>query len=280
MRWIMFLGVMVIFATACGNKAGKKGEKPLVKVYDNYLYPSDLKGIYQKGMSKEDSIVVVGTYIENWAKKNLMLKIAEENISRDSEIDRMVEEYRKTLIQHRYEQNLVEQRLDSVISQNEIDTFYQKTKNEYKLKQDIVRCYFIKVPINSPDKDKLKKWWKKKDPLDYAQMKDYCERYAQMFILEDSTWIHKKDLAAQFPKNTFSQEKLSVGKEWSFEKSGSLYLLRVFDIARKGKNEPVAYASKKIKGYILHKRKIELLKQLASEMYQRELNKKNVIIYQ
>lgn len=276
-RYIFFIGIVLSFA-ACGGGNKSKGEEPLAKVYDQILYPSDLKGIIQPNMSKEDSILVVGTFIENWAKKNLMLKVAEKNIPKDVNLDEIIAEYKASLVQHYYEKSLAERLLDSLVSDVEIQAFYEATKDEHILKDAIVRCFFITLPVNAINKDDVKSWWKMEKDLDYAKLKEYCDKYAITYILEDSSWISKKDLAAQLPNGTLNQG-LSKGQKLNIEKDGVWYLLNVKDVVGKGQQAPVSYVRDKAIRYILHKRKIELVENIAAEMYQRELNKKNVIIY-
>lgn len=279
MRWTIFIVMISIIWSACGKQDAPNSEKPLAKVYDKYLYPSDLKGIFDANMTKEDSSQRIQAFIDSWAKEHLMVRVAEENIPTDVDINKMVEDYRESIVKYHYERNLVAKRLDSLVSNTEIQAHYQKTKGDYILKHDIVQCYFLQIPSNSPNKEKLKEWWKMKDPIDYAKVKDYAAKYAHVFILEDSTWIRAKDLAAQFPQNSLSEGSLTKGKEVSMNKKGYRFLLRVNKVFKKGQQAPVSYVKRKIIDYLLHQRKLELIKNMSNEMYQRELNKQNVVIY-
>ena len=207
-----------------------------------------------------------------------MLKVAEKNTPKDVDLDKILAEYKASLVQHYYEKSLSEQLLDSLVSDTEIQTFYEATKDEHILKDAIARCFFITLPINTINKDDVKGWWKMDKDLDYAKLKEYSEKYAITYILEDSSWISKKDLAAQLPSGTLNQG-LSKGKGFNIEKDGIWYLLNIKEVVAKGQQAPVSFVRDKAIRYILHKRKIELVENIASEMYQRELNKKNVIIY-
>ncbi len=278
MRYLFFIAILVL-AAACGGEKKTTKEKPLAKVYDEVLYPSDLKGIIQPNMSTEDSILVVGTFIENWAKQNLMKKVAERNVPKNVNIDEIIENYRASLIQHYYEKSLTEKLLDSLVDESEINAFYETTKEEHILKNAIVRCYFVSFPSNTLEKESIKSWWKMEKDLDFAKLKEHCEAHAIKYILEDSSWIRRDLLAAQFMDGAFNQGDITRGKKINTEKEGIWYLLEVKDVIPAGKLAPVSYVRDKAIKYILHKRKIELVENLASEMYKRELNKKNVIIY-
>lgn len=279
-KWI-FLGLTVsILWTACSNEAGKTSEEPLARVYDKYLYPSDLKSILNKKMSPEDSTSIIGTYVENWAKDNLMLHVAEENVPREIDIEKMVKEYRQNLVQLHYERNLVEQSLDTFVSNEEVQAYYQTSKEDHILKQNVIRCFFIKTPNNAPDLEDAKKWWKMENDLDATQLEEFAERFAQIYILEDSTWIREMDLAAQFPDGTLKEGSLKGGKELVTEKQGYFYFLKIHEVVKKGTIAPMGFVKGKAKSYILLKRKMKLIEDMASEMYKREINKKNVVIYQ
>lgn len=278
MRYLFFIGMVVLMA-ACGGEKKATKEEPLAKVYDEFLYPSDLKGIVQPGMPTEDSIHVVGTFIENWAKQNLMEKVAEKNIPKDVDIDKIIEDYRASLIEHYYEKSLTEKLLDSLVDEAEIRAFYETTKEEHVLKNTIVRCYFVSFPANILEKEDVKTWWKMEKDLDFAKLKEYADQYAIKYILQDSSWIRRDYLAAQFMDDAFNQGDITKGKKINTEKEGIWYLLDVKDVIPAGQLAPVSYIREKAIKYILHKRKIELVENLASEMYKRELNKKNVIIY-
>ncbi|MGB0862169.1 MAG: hypothetical protein ACPGXZ_04590 [Saprospiraceae bacterium] len=277
---MFFVLVISVFWTACNNEAGKTSEEPLARVYDKYLYPSDLKGILKRNMSPQDSALVVSTYVENWGKDNLMLHVAEENVPNDIDIDEMVREYRQNLIQLHYERNLVKQRLDTFVSNEEVRSYYEVSKQDHVLKQNVVRCFFLKAPNNSPDLEEAKKWWKMENDLDKTKLEEFAEKFAQIYILEDSTWVRENDLAAQFNGDALKEGSLTKGKEIIIDKQGYLYLLKIHEVAKKGEIAPMGFIKKKAKSYILLKRKMALIEDMASEMYKREINKKNVVIYQ
>ena len=279
-KWIFFALTVSILWTACSSEPGNTSEEPLARVYDKYLYPSDLKSILKKNMSPADSALIIGTYVENWAKDNLMLHVAEENVPKGIDIDKMVEEYRQNLIQLHYERNLVEQRLDTFVSKQEVKAYYKTSKEDHVLKQNVIRCFFIKAPNNAPDLEDAKKWWKMENDLDATQLEEFAEQFAQIYILEDSTWIREADLAAQFPNGTLKEGSLKAGKNLVTEKQGYLYFLKVHEVAKKGEIAPMGFVKGKARSYILLKRKMKLIEDMASEMYKREINKKNVVIYQ
>lgn len=54
---------------------------------------------------------------------------AANNIPDNVDVDKLVENYRKALIMHTYQQELINQKLSNDISEQEIAEYYGKTKN-------------------------------------------------------------------------------------------------------------------------------------------------------
>ncbi len=256
----------------------KTNEEPLAIVFDKYLYPSDVKGIVGQDISPKDSAVIMSNYVENWAKDQLILSIAEQNIDEALGIDKLVEDYRKSLVRHNYEQALVNQRLDSVVTNDQIARFYSQAQSQYQLDESIIRCYFIKVKNQAPEQEDLKAWWKEKDEDDWVNMVDYARKYADKYILDDSTWVRIDDLADKYPNGSFDKTKLKAGLSQIMEKEDFTYYFKVKDLVESGEIAPLSFVRSKIIKVILHKRKLELLDNMTEELYKRELNKKNVKI--
>lgn len=270
--------VLIIVFSSCSNTEEKTNETPLAIVFDKYLYPSDVQGIVGNDISPKDSSLIMSSYIENWAKDQLIVSIAEKNIDEALDIDKLVEDYRKSLIRHNYEQALVQQRLDSVVTNDQIIRFYNKAQSQYQLDESILRCFFIKVKKQAPEQKDLKIWWKEREDSDVNKMVDYARKYADKYILDDSSWVHLDDVAAEYPKGTFTESNIKAGLSQIVEKGNFVYYFKVKAQVKAKKVAPLSYVKSKIIKVILHKRKLELLENMTEELYKRELNKKNVKI--
>ncbi len=267
----------VFAVVACGKPNKGKPEKPLATVFGKSLYPSDIEGI-GAGISAKDSALLVNSYIENWAKEQLVMAIAEQNIPDDLDVNKLVEDYRKSLIRYTYEQKLVEQRMDSVVTDKEIEQYYRSALDQYQLDKTIVNGYFVKLSKDAPEQDSLKSWWKMTTTSDKQKLTDYCRTYADKFLIEDSIWVSVDYLAAEFPVSTLKEGSVSSSLTTVVNTTDYIYLIRVNKVVRQGEVAPISYVKDKIEKIILRKRKFELLDNMINELYQRELERKNVII--
>ena len=129
MRITGVLLLLLCFFTACGEKHDHKGKTPLVEISGEFLYKEDLQSVLPADLSKDDSLLFAEHYIKNWAEGVLLYQKAESNIPDDDEVNTLVENYRKALIVHTYQQKLIEQRLSEEITEEEMKTYYENNKN-------------------------------------------------------------------------------------------------------------------------------------------------------
>lgn len=272
---VLFGSLLLLWS--CGKEVENIEEEPLATVFEKSLYPSDIKGIVGQGVSSKDSSALVRSFIENWAKEQLIIAIAEQNIPEDLDVDRLVQDYRLSLIRHSYEQKLVEQRLDSVVTDTEIKRYYESALEQYQLDKTIVQGKFVKLSKEAPKQDTLKTWWNN-FAVNKQDLSDYCRMYADKFVLEDSIWIDVDYLAAEFPISSLKNGSITGGLNVVASDEEYNYYIKIDKVVRQGQIAPLSYVKNKIIKVILRKRKFELLDNMTDELYKRELEKKNVVI--
>ena len=121
------LGLFILlFCGACKEQHDHGGRTPLVELDGNFLYYEDLQTVLPADLSKDDSLLFAEHYIRNWAEDVLLYEKAQSNIPNSGEIDKLVENYRKALIMHTYQQELINQTLSEEISETELTDYYEK----------------------------------------------------------------------------------------------------------------------------------------------------------
>lgn len=274
---LFFLGSLL----CCGTPTEQENETdPIVaKVYNKTLFVSDLEDMIPEGTVGQDSVMFLRSLVEKWVRESLLMHEAERNIPKDLNIDELVRDYRASLIRHNYEQFLVEVQLDSIVSNQELSTFYEKNKDQYQLTSPILRSYFIKVPLTAPEIDDLEDWWKSDTEEDYMNMVDYCSKYAEIYMLNDSLWYKLDEISNQLPKGTLTSKNIKSGKNINLKDDDYQYFAKVIESVDEKELAPLPYIQSQISKLILHKRKIELIESKKEEMYDRESMRNNVKVY-
>ena len=261
------------------NSAGSN--KLLVTVYNKSLSSNELEGMYPDNATVQDSQQITNAYIDRWVRNTVLMAEAERNIPKDLNIEDLLKKYRESLILNSYEEQLTKSGLDTIISDTELNSFYEKNKEQYQLETPIVRCYFIKIPkVAAPQSDSLQKWWNNpKSGDNLLKMQQYSKVYAKIYILNDTIWQRADDVIKMLPKGTLTADNLSSGKELTMKSDDFEYFFRAFGVMNQKEIAPLSFIKEQASKYILHQRKIQLIEKKKQEMYDLEMQKNNIKIY-
>ena len=279
--FVVFVLFIVLSLGACKPPAEPvdDNDRLLAQAFNKSLYLSELVGMVPENSSPEDSSLIVNAYIERWVRENLLMHEAEKNVPHDLNIDELVRDYRASLIRHNYEKLLVELQLDSIINPDELRAYYEENKEEYKLKNLILRCYLIKVPRDIEALETLNDLWKMKDEGDYKELVEFCRTNSTLYMLDDSLWYDLPEIVLHLPKNFLTVSNVYKNRDYNTADENYRYYLRIFDKVNANEYPPLSYIEDQATKVILHKRKIKLLEEKKEEMYERELRRNNVKVF-
>lgn len=276
-----FFLIYIFLLGACRHSEQNEEGTAIARVLDKYLYQDDIIGLVPTEASEKDSISIVKLYIENWAKKELILAKAELNLSEvESTIEQEVKDYRQSRIIYAYEKELIKQKLDTAISEKDISTYYDQNKRNFELKDYIVQAYYIKLEKNAPNIFKAKKWYKSNNEEEILSLEDYCHQYAVKFLLDENKWLYFEDLKKEMElEDVEVKDYLKQNKLLEFEDDYYLHLLRIIDYKMKDSISPLSLEKRNIRNILLNQRKLDLIKNMRNDVYQDALNRNNFEIY-
>jgi hypothetical protein len=137
---------LVFFLISCSSE--DKG-RLIAKVGDKELYSDDIKLL---NYSASDSEIVVSRFVSDWAEEQILLAAAEENQNIDLlSIERKVERFRNELLIYQLENYEIEAKLDTTVSDQEIENYYKAHKDDFQLNDYLVKVLYLKVPFDTPE---------------------------------------------------------------------------------------------------------------------------------
>ncbi len=278
--WGIFLGVACALA-GCNRGPDHKGKTPLVEVAGEYLYEEDLRTALPPGISKDDSVSFAERYIQNWVKDALLFDKAEGNIPDNDKINRLVGNYRRTLIMHAYQEELVNQRLGNEISEEEVAAYYVQNKRLFRAEVPYVKGLFIKVPLRAPDLGNVRAWYKKNSRDAIENLEKYSLSHAVSYDYFYDRWVSVSDLAAKMPLNTGSDEMgtyLNKNQNLEVKDTAFVYFLHVEEFLDKGEQRPLDFARDEIKEILINLKRVEFINGVKDDLY-RYASEKNKITY-
>lgn len=279
-RYIIgILCFVAMLLSSCQPGTSNEQGNLLARVHNKSLHLSDLEGMLPMGSTSEDSTLIIQAFVERWVRDAVMLHEAERNVPKDLNIDKLVRDYRASLVQHTYEKVLVDQLLDSTVTQTELASFYEANKEQFYLNHDIVRVRFVKLPRSTPEVNQFEKWWVGDSREDFLEMVNYCEDFAIKFVLNDSLWIRVNDIFSYFPEGAVNESQLL--SQNSLKRQDELYrcYYQRLETLNEGEIAPLSFIADQARKVILHKRKMRLLHETRENMYERALRHNEVKIY-
>ncbi|MDO6821035.1 peptidyl-prolyl cis-trans isomerase [Zobellia sp. 1_MG-2023] len=267
----------------CGSFLAKDEPGYLARVGENYLYREDVAKLLAKGISKEDSASFVTNYINNWASKQLLLEKAKINLPEEklAAYDVLVSDYRTDLYTRAYKEALVQQGGDTVISASQLNGFYEREKENFKLKEKIVKLRFVELPTQFLNKDdvisKLKRF--KKDDISYL---DSIGVQFKKLNFNDSIWVSATRIIEEIPPLTFENANKHLKKSQFFEleDANGVYLAKVTDVLDVNDVAPLSFIEPTIKQVLLSRRKLDYLRKLETEIIDEAIKEKEFEVYE
>lgn len=275
--------LLVWVFTACEifKKTDPPGN-PIARVGSTFLYESDLQGIVSEEITGKDSIQFIENFIEEWTTEQVINAKAEKELSnRAPDFTEAIEKYRLTLLKNALEQKIITEKLDSIVSEQEIAEGYTQYKNYFRLDYPIfqLRLFAMESP-NKKQKQLLSKLPNAK-LSDLKELDDLGFQYALGYNLNDSTWIDLAQLYNLVPANLFPENKLKQKNNFleATDSLGLEYYVWVKNYLPAGESPPFSYLKENIKGIILLNRKEAIISNYYRDLLQEAKQKKQIEIF-
>ena len=253
----------------------------LARVYDKYLYESDLQDFVTPGSAPADSAQVTKSFIDAWVRQELIIRQAENNLSsQQMDFTRQLENYKNSLIIFEYENELVKQKLDTLVTNDEIEAYYNANQPNFLLKENIVQIRFVKLPKNTPNLKQIKQLLASGNSEDKTRLSGIAEKYAADYFLDDDNWLLFSEVMNQIPIKTYNQEEfLKNHRDVEVQDSNFFYFARFKDFKVKESISPLSYEKERVKNVILNKRKIDLIRKMHQDVYEKAVSENDFEIY-
>ncbi len=243
-------------------------EQPvLVSVYDQKLYASDLQGIVPPGLSPEDSLAIVDNYIEQWIQQAVILDKASKNV--DNSFDRELREYKNSLLVYNYERQIIDQLIDTSVTDLQIQEYYSQHKADFTLRSSIVKAVYVIAPLKSPAVAKLKKIVARGSfsERDIIELEETASRYGCSGFYDAETWIPFHALQNAVPITAYNESLfLKQHRAITLSDDSLFYAARILDYKVTDDISPLDLQRDNIRAVLLNHRKVELLENLRSDL--------------
>lgn len=281
-RWTWRICLLFVSFTAvsCQEQIEHSGKTPLVQVGSHYLYQEDINQSLPYGISGTDSTRFVREFIRRWVEEQVLYEKAEHNVRNDEHIERMVADYRRTLIMNNYEHMLLQQKMTEELSEEDLQKYYNENKKLFMLEEPVIKGIFIKAPLTSPDLKKLKLWYKDKSDESLEQLEKYAFRNSILYEYFYEHWIPVSELEGKVIVN-LSELSNDFDKHRNIEAEDGeyCYLLHIEEYMMKGEEKPYALARHEIIDLLANSRRVEFMNKVKEDLYNQSIGMGRIKYY-
>ena len=276
------LSLVVFFIFFSCTKWTPEEEEVVARVGDVFLYASDFQGELGNFQNESDSILKTRNYIDLWAKNQLLVQLATQNLDEKElkELEKLVNQYRFDLYSSNYIQSLVNNALDTLIKTSEIDSFLSVNKGVFKLNAPLFQARFIHLPPDNVDQKEIQRSFQRFNLNDRSFLDSLSFQFSN-YLIADSIWINKRDLISEvgFLNHENADKYLKKSQFFRVEDSLGVYLLYIDKLIEKGETAPRVILESTIKNIIRNQRKLKFTKQFEKDIIQDAIKSKTYETY-
>ena len=282
MRLLWISLIFTLFLTSCQvNKTEDNKGEVIVSVYGKKLYKTDLENIVYEGISYHDSVVRAKVYIDKWVHNQLLIRQAENNLSpQQLDFSKRLEEYRNSLVINKYETELINQNLDTEVTEDQIYEYYNNNSSEFRMNRDIVQLASVSLPNDSKMKWIFTKLFRDYDSLMIDSLTSLADKHAVTYDFNIQEWRNFEDVIDTYDLKVKDNKSFLNDKRFFVVNDEDTYtLVKICDYRFVGDESPCEMETDRIKYIILNNRKKELLENLYNDLYSKAIQDKAVDVF-
>lgn len=265
----LYILLLCIILSSCNWLQAPREGDAVARVGDNYLYQSDIDDYFKDFSGSNDSLILVSNFINNWATEQLLMDGAARNVSRENQekFDKLAQEYKIGLYTTAYKEALVNRQLDTVVTVQEAQEFYETNKQNFLLNEDLLKLRYVQITEEYNNKDQIQRAFIRFNEED-KYLLDSLKLQFQKYFLKDSVWVKRSVVMKSVnPINPANADNLLKKTNFlQLRDSLGLYLISIGETLSRKQTAPLEYVRPTIDQIIKNKRKLALVKKLEKEI--------------
>ena len=254
-----------LLLTSCSNISDNNSNDLIARAGENFLYQNQLPSF----SSEQDSILRYLNYIETWAKEKILYDLSLTNLSQSkkNDLDLLVEKYKVDLYINSYKDLIVNSRIDSIVTDQEIESFYNMNIDNFKLNENLLKFRFLKVPSDNINISRIRRYIQRLNESDREFLDSLNFQFADLKI-NDTMWFTEREVISsiEFINQKNKSNYMRINRLYEFEDDQYTNYFIVKDLLKSGNIPPLSYLYDRIKSNIINQRKLNLIQNINKEI--------------
>lgn len=282
MRKVAPLLVLLLLLCGCKNITTLIHDDQVVaRLGEEKLFKSELDAFLPDYLSSEDSARLARQYINTWAMEHLYTKVAEEQLTdEEKDVSGELEDYRRSLLRFRYEQRYVADRLDTLVTKDQMKAYYDSHQDMFTLERPVLKVRFLDILKTVPQAALIEKKMCSDKYESIEEAATLADSLAIRYFDRSDEWIDAMVLAKEFGLNYSEMLSRMSGHtiRLDSEDRNDLRVAYVCDMRKSGV-APLEFCESRIRDIIISARKHSLLNSLEQDLLDDALGRKQFVIY-
>ena len=273
----LFISITLLILS-CSNINNDNSNDLIARAGENFLYQNDLPSF----SSRQDSLLRYKNFVELWAKEKLLYDLSLTNLSQSkkNELDLLIEKFKIDLYINSYKDLIVNSRIDSIVTNEEIESYYNANIDNFTLNETLLKYRYLKVPSDNININRIRRYIQRlsNDDRDFLDSLNF--QFAELKV-NDSVWFAERDVISsiEFINQTNKSNFMRVNRLYEIKDDQYINYFIVKDLLKSGNIPPLSYLYDRIKLNIINQRKIDLIKDINKEILNDALKSSKYEIY-
>jgi hypothetical protein len=280
---ISILAVALVCAWGCGAWSGFRADDEVVaSVGETPLYRSELAAAMPSGLSAQDSVAYAEAYIDKWIVGQLKQEEAAKVLPKaDADIERLVQEYRRSLLIHRLDSHYLDAEPCGEISKQEIEAYYNAHKADFCISTPMVKGEIVAIAEDYRRLDQLVKWFESSKAEHRADFVELC-RKNNFLHLQFEEWVSFSDFLSNLPllRNASNTKLLSNRKTQKIHHDKTYYYFRITSALKVGDTMPLDMVKENIRQILINRHRAEVIHRQEERIMNNAISSGHAKIYE
>ena len=254
-----------LLLTTCSTISDNNSNDLIARAGENFLYQNQLPSF----SSEEDSILRYLNYIETWAKEKILYDLSLSNLSQSkkNDLDLLVEKYKVDLYINSYKDLIVNSRIDSIVTDQEIESFYNMNIDNFKLNENLLKYRYLKAPSDNININRIRRYIQRLNESDREFLDSLNFQFADLKI-NDTVWFTEREVISsiEFINQKNKSNYMRINRLYELEDDQYTNYFIVKDLLKSGNIPPLSYLYDRIKSNIINQRKLNLIQNINKEI--------------
>jgi len=263
-RYLLFISTTLLLSS-CSNISDNNSNDLIARAGQNFLYQNQMPSF----SSEQDSMLRYLNYIETWAKEKILYDLSLTNLSQSkkNDLDILVEKYKVDLYINSYKDLIVNSIIDSIVTDEEIESFYNRNIENFKLNENLLKYRYLKVPSDNINISRIRRYIQRLNQSDREFLDSLNFQFADL-KLNDTMWFTEREVISsiEFINQKNKSNYMGINRLYELENDQYLYYFIIKDLLKSGNIPPLSYLYDRIKSNIINQRKLNLLQNINKEI--------------